>query len=446
MTHVRLDLTHMAHGGEALGRHQGKVIFVPYALPGERVVVEIVQDKPAYARANLVQVIAPSPRRVRPRCRHFGDCGGCQWQHIHYEAQLQFKGTILTGQLQRVGQFARPPVRPIIESASPWGYRNVAHLVAGEAGLGYQAAGSHRVVPVAECPILLPALEKLLADFELDFPDLAEVTLRAGAHTGDLLVALRVRGRLLPALEIDQPISCVLVARGAPPIVVCGHETLEEEVKGRRYRISPESFFQVNTEQATILADLVTEALSLTDEDVVADLYCGVGLFTCLLAPLTERVIGIEISEGAVEDARHNALDLPNVTIQQGRVEDVLPTIDEVLDAMVLDPPRGGCSPQALEAVTRHRPDRIAYVSCDPATLARDLRILVDAGYALRWVQPVDMFPQSYHVESVSLLERWAVKRSGPIGAPDKATARIAPNTSKKEKNTWNSTSPKSRK
>ncbi len=408
MTHVRLDLTHMAHGGEALGRHQGKVIFVPYALPGERVVVEIVQDKPAYARARLVQIIAPSPRRVRPRCQHFGDCGGCQWQHVRYEAQLQFKGSILADQLQRVGHFARPPLRPIIGAADPWGYRNVAHLVVGEEGLGYQATGSHRVVPVTECPILLPALERLLADFELDFPDLTEVTLRAGMNTGDLLAALRVRGHLWPALEIDQPISCVLLARGAPPVVVCGHEMLEEEVKGRRYRISPESFFQVNTRQAETLVELVTEALSLTGDDVVADLYCGVGLFTCALAPAAERIMGIEISEGAVEDARHNAADLPNVTIQRGRVEDVLPTVDDVLDAVVLDPPRGGCSAQALETLVKHRPRRIAYVSCDPATLARDLRVLVDAGYALRWVQPVDMFPQSYHLECVSLLERWA--------------------------------------
>lgn len=407
MTHVRLDLTHMAHGGEALGRHQGKVVFVPYALPGERVVVEIVQDKLSYAHANLVQVIAPSPRRVKPRCRHFGDCGGCQWQHIRYEAQLQFKGAILADQLQRVGQFARPPLRPIIEAASPWGYRNVAHLVVSEAGLGYQATGSHRAVPITECPILLPALERLLADFELDFPDLTEVTLRAGAHTGDLLVALRVRGHRWPALEIDQPISCVLLARGGPPVVVCGHATLEEAVKGRRYRISPESFFQVNTDQAATLVDLVTEALSLTDDDVVADLYCGVGLFTCALAPAAKQVIGIEISAGAVADARHNAADLPNVTVQRGRVEDVLPTVEEVLDAAVLDPPRGGCSSLALEALVQHRPRRVAYVSCDPATLARDLRVLVDAGYALRWVQPVDMFPQSYHVESVSLLERW---------------------------------------
>jgi len=407
MTHVRLSLTTMAHGGEAMGRHQGKVVFVPYALPGERVVAEIVQDKPKYARANLVRVLTPSPRRVKPRCRHFGDCGGCQWQHISYPAQVQFKGSILRNQLQHVGKFAQPPLRPVMEAADPWGYRNVAHLAVGDEGLGYQAAGSHLVVPVAECPILVPALEKLLTDFELDFPDLTEVTLRAGVNTGDLLAALRVRGHLWPALEIDQPISCVLLARGAPPVVVCGDEALAEEVRGRRYRISAESFFQVNTAQTATLVDLVSEALSVSDDDVVADLYCGVGLFTCALAPMVERVIGIEIGKVPVEDARHNAADMPNVTIHVGRVEDVLPAVEDVLDAVVLDPPRGGCSLQALEAIVRHRPRRVAYVSCDPATLARDLRALVDAGYALRWVQPVDMFPQSYHMESVSLLERW---------------------------------------
>lgn len=412
MTRIRLSLSDMAHGGEAVGRYQGKVVFVPYALPGERVVAEIVQEKPKYARANLVQVISPSPRRVKPRCRHFGDCGGCQWQHISYPAQLQFKGAILGNQLRRVGKFAKPPLRPIIESPAPWGYRNVAHLVVeqGPSGggiLGYQAAGSHHVVPVTECPILFPPLEKLLSDFELDFPDLTEVHLRAGVHTDDQLVALRVRGHLWPALEIDQPLSCVILARGAPPVVVCGDETLVEEVKGRRYRISPESFFQVNTAQAAALVDLVSEALSVNVDDVVADLYCGVGLFTCALAPFAGQVIGVEMGETAVADAQFNTTDLANVTILAGRVEDVLPAVEEVLDAVVLDPPRGGCSPQALKALIHHRPRRIAYVSCDPATLARDLRILAKAGYALRWVQPVDMFPQSYHAESVSLLERW---------------------------------------
>jgi len=412
MTRIRLSLSDMAHGGEALGRYQGKVVFVPYALPGERVEAEIVQDKPKYARAHLSRVISPSPRRVQPRCQHFGDCGGCQWQHIGYPAQLQLKGSILQNQLQRVGKFARPPLRPIVESSDPWGYRNVAHLVVGPGPggggvLGYRAAESHRVVPVAECPILAPTLEKLLADFELDFPDLTEVSLRVGVHTGDLLVALRVRGHRWPALEIDQPVSCVLLARGAPPVVVCGDETLVEEVKGRRYRISAESFFQVNTAQAATLVDLVSEALSVDDDDVVVDLYCGVGLFACALAPLAGHLIGIEVNRVAAEDARHNAADLPAVTIHGGRVEDVLPTVEDVVDAAVLDPPRGGCSPQALEALIQHRPRRIAYVSCDPATLARDLRALVEAGYALRWVRPVDMFPQSYHVESVSLLERW---------------------------------------
>ena len=412
MTHLRLILTDMAHGGEAVGRHEGKVVFVPYTLPGERVLVAVVQDKPAYARASLVQLLSPSPRRVPPRCRHFGDCGGCQWQHINYPAQVQFKGSIIRDQLQRLGKFAQPPLRPVVEAPDPWGYRNIAHLVVGPGPggggiLGYQAAGSHRVVPVAECPILIPALEKLLTDFELDFPDLTEVTLRAGVQTGDLLAALRLRGHVWPALEIDQPISCVILGRSGPPVVVCGHDALEEEVRGRRYRISAESFFQVHTAQAAVLVDLVVEALSLSDDDVVVDLYCGVGLFACQLAPLAARLIGIELDRSAVEDAKHNTAGLSNVTIHAGRVEDVLPTVEDVVDAAVLDPPRGGCTTQALEALIRHQPRRIAYVSCDPATLARDLRVLADAGYALRWVQPVDMFPQTFHMESVALLERW---------------------------------------
>ncbi|MBU1879592.1 MAG: 23S rRNA (uracil(1939)-C(5))-methyltransferase RlmD, partial [Chloroflexi bacterium] len=171
--------------------------------------------------------------------------------------------------------------------------------------------------------------------------------------------------------------------------------------------ISPDSFFQINTLQAAVLVDLVSEALSLNDDDVVADLYCGVGLFTCALARVARRIIGIELSQSAVEDAQRNTAHLDNVELHRGRVEDVLPNVDAVLDAVVLDPPRDGCTPQALESLIRHRPRRIAYVSCDPATLARDLRELVKVNYVLRWVQPVDMFPQTFHVESVALLERW---------------------------------------
>ncbi|MBU0493407.1 MAG: TRAM domain-containing protein, partial [Chloroflexi bacterium] len=263
MSRIRLSLTAMAHGGEAIGRYQGKVIFVPYALPGENAVVEIVQEKPKYARATLINLVTRSSRRVEPRCPHFGDCGGCQWQHVSYPAQLQFKSSIVSSQLRRVGQFAKPPLRAIVEARDPWGYRNVAHLVVGDGRLGYQAANSHRVVPVSQCPILTPPLERLLTDFELDFPDLAEMTLRAGVNTGDLLAALRVRGHVWPALEIDQPISCVLMARDTPPVVVCGNDFLTEEVGGIRYHISPDSFFQINTLQAAVLVDLVSEALSL---------------------------------------------------------------------------------------------------------------------------------------------------------------------------------------
>ncbi len=403
-----LHLTAMAHGGDALGRHEGKVIFVPYAMPGEEALVEIVEDKGRYARGRLVEILSPSPHRVDPPCPHFGPgkCGGCQWQHIAYPAQLEFKAAVVGDQLARLGRLPDVPAkmkRPI-PSASPWHYRNHVQFSVNDDGrLGFVATDGRRVETIEVCYLLHPLLDELFAALDLELPGLARLSLRAGVNTGDQMMIFETNDDLPPALESDLPVSCVLLLSDGTPVNLIGSNYVTEVVAGRTFRISTASFFQVNTAAAEELVRVIGEYLAPAGDAVLLDAYCGVGTFALSLADKVGQVIGIEEDAGAVADARLNVAELTNVEFIEGSVEAVLPQLDRRVDLAVLDPPRQGCKPDALRALIELAPRRIVYVSCDPATLARDARKLADGGYQLVEVQPVDMFPQTYHIESVAL-------------------------------------------
>jgi len=413
MNTINLQLTTIAHGGAALGRHEGRVIFVPYALPGETVRVEITEDKGRYAFARPVEVLEPARDRIEPPCPYFGPnrCGGCQWQHVDYPAQLQFKAEIVADQLTRIGGIADPVVRPTLPDRSGWAYRNHAQLhPAPDGGLGFQRASSDRraegdrsVVAIDECLILHPLLSDLYATLDLDLPDLLRLSLRAGTETGDRMLIFEMVEDVPPALESDLPVSCVLLLSDGRHANLIGNNHITEVVAGHRYRISAPSFFQVNTPQAAELVHLVTEYLDLQGGETVLDAYCGVGLFTVHLAERAGLVISVEAVPAAVNDLLENTASLKNVEIIEGPVEAVLPDLDIPLDAAVVDPPRAGLDRFALDALVALHPARVAYVSCDPATLARDAKRLDRAGYQLVEVQPVDMFPQTHHIESVAL-------------------------------------------
>jgi len=406
-----LQLTDMAHGGAALGRHEGRVIFVPYALPGETAHVEIVEDKGRFAFARLVEVLEPSPDRIPPPCPYFGlaahggaGCGGCQWQHVDYQAQLRFKAKIVADQLARIGKITDPPVRPTIPDGSGWAYRNHAQFHPAPAGgLGFQAAASNDTIAIDECPILHPLLSDLYATLDLDLEGLLRLSLRAGTATDDQMLLFEMEEDLPPALESDLPVSCVLLLSDGRHANLIGHNHITEIVAGRTYRISAPSFFQVNTPQATQLVRQVLEYLDLQGGETVLDGYCGVGLFTAHLAERAGLVIGVEMAAAAAADLLENTAEFDNVDVIEGPVEAVLADLDVSLDAAVVDPPRAGVDRFALDALVARRPARLVYVSCDPATLARDAKRLSAAGYRLVEVQPVDMFPQTYHIESVAL-------------------------------------------
>jgi 23S rRNA (uracil1939-C5)-methyltransferase len=404
MATFELQLTTITHGGAALGRHEGRAIFVPYALPGETVRAEIVEDKGRYAHARLVEVLEPSPDRVAPPCPYFGNCGGCQWQHASYPAQLRFKAEIVADQLARIGKLAEPTVHPTIPDPSGWAYRNHAQFrPAPGGGLGFQAAASNRTIAIDMCPILHPILADLFDSLDLDPEGLLRLSLRAGTATGDQMLVFEMADDLPPALEIDLPISCVLLLSDGQHANLIGSNHITEIVAGHTYRISAPSFFQVNTTQAAQLVRLVTEYLDLRGGETVLDAYCGVGLFAVPLAERASLVVGVEAAPAAVEDLLENTAAFDNVDVIEGPVEAVLPDLDVAIDAAVVDPPRAGFDRFALDALVKHRPARLVYVSCDPATLARDAGRLMASGYQLVEVQPVDLFPQTYHVEGVAL-------------------------------------------
>jgi len=402
---IQVQISAMAHGGEAVARHGGKVVFVPYVLPGEEVLVELTEEKANYSRGRAVEVIAPSPDRVEARCPHFGTCGGCQWQHIAYERQLTLREEILRSQLTRIAHLADPPVRATLAAENPWCYRNHVQLHLDEDGRpGFLDAQRHIVVPIQECHTMHPLLWDLFSSLEIDFPDLERVSLRAGTSTGERLLILETAGDVAPGVEVDLPISCVLLLPDGTPVTYVGESHVTETVFGRSLRISATSFFQVNTSQVEQLLAAVTRTANLQGDEVLLDLYCGVGTFGLNLADKVAKVIGIDTSDSAIEDARYNSQGTTNVRFLQGTVEELLPSLEESIDLAIVDPPRQGLSKSALAALVGHAPRKVIYVSSDPATLARDIDRMVQSGYELLEVQPVDMLPQTYYLETVALL------------------------------------------
>ncbi|MGD2177711.1 MAG: 23S rRNA (uracil(1939)-C(5))-methyltransferase RlmD, partial [Anaerolineae bacterium] len=364
------------------------------------------EDKGHYAFARLVEVVEPSRRRVDPPCPYFGQdkCGGCQWQHIAYDTQLRLKAEILTDQLERIGGVEEPRVHPTLPDESGWMYRNHAHFhPARGGGLGFQKASSDDVIAIDYCRILHPLLSDLYGLIDLDVEGLIRLVLRAGTATGDRLIGFEMEDDMPPALVSDEAVSCVMLLNEGGYANLVGDNRITEVVAGHSYGVSATSFFQVNTPQAAELVRLAMAYLDLEGDETVLDAFCGVGLFTLHLAERAELVIGVESAASAVDDLLQNTEGHGNVEIVEGAAEDVLPEITVPLDAALLDPPRGGLDRFAVDALVELGPERIVYVSCDPATLARDAKRLRNKGYRLVETQPVDMFPQTYHVESVSL-------------------------------------------
>lgn len=405
-TIVEVELTALGYGGEAIGRlPDGRAVFTAYGLPGERVSLLITEEKRGFARGRLLEVLRPAPGRIQPRCPHFSICGGCHLQHMPYDLQLQAKTDTLGDQLARIAGLAQAPVRPILPSPEAWNYRNTVQFhLTPEGRPGFQAASSNRVVNIRECHLPLPLLNEFWPQLSFESQvGIQRVQLRAGA--GDnLLVVLESDDLQPPELELDLPVSVVHLSP-AGQIVLAGDDALVMEVKGRAFRVSAGAFFQVNTGQAAGMVDTLLQSLELPPHTTLLELYAGVGLFSAFLAARVERLVAVEASPAACDDFAVNLDEFDNVELYVGAAEDILPGLELQPDVVLADPPRAGLDKVVLDALLRLQPRQIAYVSCDPATLARDAKRLLQGGYRLITAQPIDMFPQTYHIESISIFE-----------------------------------------
>jgi 23S rRNA (uracil1939-C5)-methyltransferase len=429
--------------GEGVGYYRRKTVFVPGALPHEVVKVKVVRAEPRHIEAELIGIEKRSPNRCVPVCPVYEQCGGCQLQHTDVAGQLAGKMEIVRESFARYAGIHKPPIRPIAGMADPWGYRHKASLQAGtirgRTVLGLYSPASRKLVDIAGCPVQQQDINKAADAIrglieELGIPPYREkskegllrtVVLRKSSHSGELQVTFVLAEDRLPEAKQKQLIEGItaklpevatiaanIQRRNTPLVfgeqtrVLWGKPDIEERLGDLSYRLSPRAFFQINPVQTTVLYDFVKEAAALSGVERVVDAYCGTGTIALWLAPQAQEVRGIEEVAEAVRDARQNAQfnGIRNVRFYQGKSEELLPKwVREGYrpDVIVVDPPRTGCDRKLLSAVLQVRPKRFVYVSCNPATLAKDCKVLLDGGFALEWIQPVDMFPQTAHVECI---------------------------------------------
>jgi 23S rRNA (uracil1939-C5)-methyltransferase len=459
---LSLTIDDLAFGGEGVGRADGYVVFVPGGVPGDRLRVRLEQARSRFGRGAIEAVEAPSPHRVEAPCPYFGRCGGCRLQHVDYAAQLAFKSKQVADALERLGGLSGFELRPILGAADTYGYRNKMEFtvargnklplpsgkrvgVRGDLVVGLHEADRYdSVLDVERCLLQSDGMNALLDEARRFFVEhgltayeqdggeglLRFLMLREGRRTGEVMAnvvtAAPAVSELAPlaqrlAARVPQTSSVVMnvnpkkasVAVGVEEHLLGGRDHIRESIGGLTFQVSANSFFQTNTVQAERLFELVLDSTWLTGGETVIDLYSGTGAISLLLARRCRWVYGVEITQAAVDDAALNAAAnaISNCTFLTGEVRFVLPSLiakGVTAEVVVADPPRAGFHPKALHALLTLAPARIVYVSCNPSTLARDAGELVRGGYRLQWVQPVDMFPHTPHIEAVARLERAA--------------------------------------
>ena len=415
-TTLETTIDSLAQGGAGVGRWDERPVFVAGALPGERVQAQLSERRDGWARGAMIELLGePAPQRITPPCPVFGICGGCDWQYHHIEAQRDGKTAIVAEQLRHVGRQTDLAVLPTA-GAAQWAYRSVANFHIAGNNIGFYGAGGRDVVDIEACPLLNKKLNTALGRLRplLPLPGLRDVTLRVSTTTGAIHAYLegwpdagwKTWAKTWQAT--DKSITGISSATGTGWMMLAGVPYIEEKMGDISLRISPTSFFQANVERARAVLTELESRLTLTPNSRLLDAYCGVGTFILPLAGRVKHVWGIEEQAHAIADARSSAKkhNISNTTFIPGKVEDVLPTLKQPMDVVLLDPPRRGVEAKAMTALLKNRPAQIAYISCHPGTLARDVRLLAEGGYTVRSAQPFDFFPQSSHIESLVILDR----------------------------------------
>ena len=420
MTKVQIPIDSMAFKGYGVARIHGKVVFVPYTVTGDKAWVEVTEEKKKYSKGRLIQLIEPSPRRVNPPCPYFGSCGGCQWQHINYMVQPELKKEILRDLLKRLGRLQEIPFIGVFPSSKPYDYRIRIQLKVRGKAMGYYREGSHQIVDIDHCPISHPLANRILRRLRGEFAVfqlMKEIEINVSPEEGRGMILFYPHSHnrqiepFAKRLLQSEPILRGIAVAGKGKLALFGGP-LEFRIpsyqdRNLKLRISPGSFSQVNPEQNQKLIQIVLQFSEANEEDRILDLYAGVGNLTLPLTMGAKEVLGIEENRTAVEDAQFNAErnGIQNCHFIQGRVEDVLSDWErEIPHLIVLDPPRAGCK-TILDQVISSKPKKIIYVSCEPTTFARDLRLFSEKGYLLERLSLIDMFPQSFHMEMVGLLK-----------------------------------------
>lgn len=445
----KIEIIDLSSNGEGIGRKEGMVVFVPESMPGDTVLAKITDVKKNFARGKVINIETSSPNRIDPLCPYSGECGGCDYQYIGYDAQLAFKEKWVFESLTRIGGIENPKVTDIISMDKPWRYRNKVQYSVGRVkgstkkqrgcDIGFYKKGSREIINCDTCLLqtepaerIAKAIREYVKETKLPIYDektgtgvLRGLMVKTAFGTGEIMVVLVAADRKVPDLsllidKIMEEIQCPYTlgsivlnynkgkgrTLGNENILLAGKPTIKDRLMGMYFEISPLSFYQVNPAQTEKLYSKVRKYASLTGSETVLDLYCGVGTIGLLLAQNANKVIGIESLKPAILDANRNATinGIVNAEFICGKAEEELPKLLEqgtCLDLVILDPPRAGCHPGLLNAVAAAKPEKIIYVSCDPATLSRDIKILTQQGYNFMEAQPVDMFPWTRHVETV---------------------------------------------
>lgn len=447
-----LKIEDMGVDGAGIGKADGMTFFVKDAVIGDVVRAKVMKLKKTYGYARLMELLEASPDRVEPKCPYYRQCGGCQIQALSYEKQLEFKERKVRNNLERIGGFSEIPMEPIVGMEESYHYRNKAQFPVGtdkdgHIVTGFYAGRTHTIIPNRDCALGLPVNREIL-DIVIDFMEkyhvsaydektekglVRHVLIRCGFTSQEKMVCLIINGKSLPhseklveaLCEIDGMTSISIncntgrtnVILGRKTIVLWGQEYITDQIGEISYEISPVSFYQVNPVQTEKLYGLALEYADLHGEETVWDLYCGIGTISLFLAQKAKQVYGVEIIPQAIENAKRNAgkNGIENAEFFVGKSEEVLPEFYEKeaaagrkahADVIVVDPPRKGCDEKLLETIVKMAPDRVVYVSCDSATLARDLKILCEQGYELKRARAVDQFCHTVHTESVCLMER----------------------------------------